>query len=130
MDKCKVLRLFTWKGIEEYLPQYTFIYPPNRDLFDKYYSILANPDKEEEITKEEIKTFINDVILTIKENPDIKGILCVCDVESYLIIAILNSANYLNVRVPTLESFFSLFHKLLHKQLEQDPIKFSFLSDL
>ena len=126
MDKCKVLRLYTWKDIEEFLPQYTFIYPPNRDLFDKYYSILANPDKEEEITKEEIETFINDVILTIKENPDIKGILCVCDVESYLIIAILNSANYLNVRVPTLESFFSLFHKLLHKQLEQDPIKFSF----
>ena len=112
MDKCKVLRLRSYNEQDKFVPQYTFIYPPNFNFVDKFYRIISyNQNIEEEITTEEIETFINDVIQTIKENPDIKVVFYNSDFESFFIIAILNSDNYLNVRVPTLESFFSLFHK-------------------
>ena len=64
---------------------------------------------------------------TLKDNPDIQGILIKFDIEAVMMSAVLSKMDHPKIKCPSFESVFLCSNKYYQRLQEQDPIMFSYI---
>jgi hypothetical protein len=124
--KPKIFRIFYDPFLEKEFSEYEVIYP-NVEYFVEKLWHAYDYSKVEDFTDEEYENFNQEIIKAVKENLDIKGVYTGYDIEAFLIAAVLNTLNLPEIKLPSLESVYQLHHKVYHKILEEDPIKYTYI---
>jgi hypothetical protein len=124
--KPKIFRLFHESVIEEALPEYDFVIPPIQNEIERYFKFLDYNFESKKFTEDELKFLLDNITNTILQNLDITGVFVGDDLEAFIIVAIFNDLKIPNITVPSLSSFYQLLNKVYHKQLEENPIKYSY----
>jgi hypothetical protein len=124
--KPKIFRIFSNDHhLDKDLSNYNVVFPKIENYLKKLWlAYISFPI--DDFTDEEFENLNQEIIKTAKENPDIEGVYMGYDIEAFLISAVFKNLDLPSLKLPNLESFYQVHHKVYQKMLEQDPTKYSY----
>lgn len=127
MDKKpKIFRIFSNDHhLNNDLSNYDVVFPKVEFFLKKLWlAYISFPI--DDFTDQEFEDLNQEIIKTVAENPDIQGVYMGYDIEAFVISAVFKHLNLPSIKLPNLESFYQVHHKVYQKMLEEDPTKYSY----
>jgi hypothetical protein len=138
--KPKIFRIFFNDfNLDDDLSNYDIVYPNAKETLYEYSFTDLSTTMVKDFDESVFEGLNEEIIKKIEDNPDIQGVYMGYDVEAFLIIATFQNLSKVSlkgyfqnlnktttIKLPDLESFYQLHHKVYQKMLETNPIKYSY----
>jgi len=124
--KPKIFRIFSNDHhLDNDLSKYDVVFPKVEKFLKKLWlAYISYPI--DDFTDQEFEELDQEIIKTVEENPDIQGVYMGYDIEAFLISAVFKNLRMPSIKLPSLESFYQVHHKVYQKMLEVSPTKYSY----